>query len=113
MRYPIPEGALGSGTGWTLAKAPLMMKKVFRQPLLVRGRRIDGPGGLGFSGYAGRQPFAAMQFPPVGYTIPLGDYKAHSLSVWAATPGCYALQIDGKTFSESVIFRVFFSPTGL
>ncbi len=108
--YPPPEAHVAFGTGWTAAKAPLVMKKTFAQPMVVRGRRIDGAGDLGFSG-SGRRPFGAMQFPAAGPTIDLGRYKAHSLNVWAATPGCYALQIDGATFSRVVVFRVEFSDT--
>lgn len=106
--YPAPLTSPAAGTGWTLAKAPILMPRTLRQPIVLRGRQLDGPGILGFSGYAGRRPFSAMQFPPTGYTINLGEYKAHSLYIWANTPGCYGIQIDGRTFSRVAIFRVEF-----
>lgn len=106
--FPAPSTSPAAGTGWTLAKTPILMPRNLQQPIVLRGQRIDGVGMLGFSGYAGRRPFSAMQFPPTGYSINLGSYKAHSMYIWANTPGCYAIQIDGRTFSRVVIFRVEF-----
>lgn len=108
MPHPAPSSSPAAGTGWTLAKAPIVMRGTLRQPLLLRGHQLDGSGKLGFSGYVGRYPYAAMQFPPVGYKIEVGRYKAHSLNIWAATAGCYGLQIDGKSFSRVVVFEVAF-----
>jgi hypothetical protein len=101
--------AAASGTGWSLAKSPLVLKATFRQPLIVRGHRIDGDGELGFSGDKGRRPYAAMQFAPRTRAIPLGSYKALSLVVWVSTPGCYAMQIDSTTRSQVVVFRAAFA----
>ena len=39
--YPASSGP-ARGSGWGIAKAQLLVKKTFRQPLVVRGRRIDG-----------------------------------------------------------------------
>jgi hypothetical protein len=104
--YPAPEASVAAGTGWAVAKTTLVMKKIFSQPLVVRGSRIDGAGQLGFSGPVGRRPFAAIQFPATAAAIDFGKYKAHGLNVWATSSGCYALQLDGKTFSRAVVFRV-------
>lgn len=112
MPFPVNEVHIAWGTGWSAAKTPIVMKKAFRQPLLLRGARIDAPGELGFTGNVGRRPIAAMQFPATGYKIPLGSYKAHSLNIWATAPGCYALQIDGTSFTTVVTFRVAFTATG-
>jgi hypothetical protein len=109
--YPAPAASRAAGTGWTLAKTVLVVKKRFRQPFVVRGRRIDGAGELGFTGPSGRRPVEAMQFPSAGPAIHLGAYKARGLMVWAATTGCYAVQIDGPKFSQTVVFRVLFIPT--
>lgn len=98
--------SVAAGTGWMVAKAPLVLHESFRQPLVVRGQRLDAPGQLGFSGDKGRRPFAAMQFPPRAPAIPVGCYKALSVVVWVHAPGCYGLQIDGATFSEAIVFRV-------
>jgi hypothetical protein len=104
--YPAPAASLAAGTGWAVAKTTLVMKKIFSQPLVVRGNRIDGAGQLGFSGPIGRRPFTAIQFPATASAIDFGTYKAHGLNVWATSSGCYALQLDGKTFSRVVVFRI-------
>jgi len=104
--YPPPETSVAAGTGWAVAKTTLVMKRTFSQPLVVRGSRIDGAGQLGFTGPVGHRPFAAIQFPGTASAIDFGKYKAHGLNVWATSSGCYALQLDGKTFSRVVVFRV-------
>jgi len=48
------------------------------------------------AGHALQRRFEALQLPPT-QRIELGAYRAYGM-VWAATSGCYALQIDGMTF---------------
>jgi hypothetical protein len=112
MLVPDPASSaqpVAAGTGWSLAKSPLAMKATFRQPVIVRGRRIDGAGELGFSGDRGRRPYVAMQFAPRARAIPLGSYKVLSVVVWVSAPGCYAMQIDSTSRSQIVVFRVAFA----
>ena len=110
--YPAPEGSPAFGTGWTVTKIPLVMPKSLRQPIIARGRRIDGDAPLGFSGPAGRRPYAAIQYPPGGNMIDLGRHKAVGVLAWASEPGCYSLQIDGRSFSRVVTFRIEFVSPG-
>ena len=106
-----PAAGPAVGTGWGVAKTPLLMASSFSEPLVVRGRRLDGvQEPLGFSGGHGR-PYIAMQFAPASPTIRLGSWKAYGLLMWATSPGCYAIQIDGRTFSRTVVFRVAFLTT--
>jgi hypothetical protein len=109
MPSPAPYRSRAYGTGWTIAKIVLVMRKDFRRPLLVRGQRLDGAGSLGFSGPAGRRPVVAMQFPPGKRGIDEGQFKGFGLGVWATAPGCYGAQIDGKTFRRDIVFRIVFS----
>jgi hypothetical protein len=108
-RYPAPENSLAAGSGWAVDKVPLLLKKTFHGPFVVRGRRVDGEGLLGFSGIAGRRPFEAMQFAPGRATLKAGGLLGWGIGVWMTSPGCYALQIDGPTFSRVVVFRVEFT----
>jgi hypothetical protein len=110
MPWPAPSKSPAYGSGWTTAKIVLVMRKELRQPLLVRGQRLDEIGSLGFSGPAARSPFAAIQFPPRRRGIDEGRFKAFGLRIWATAPGCYGVQIDGKTFLRDVVFRVVLSP---
>jgi proline dehydrogenase len=43
VEFP-PATGQAEGTGWGVAKTSLLMRANFRQPLVVRGRRIDGSG---------------------------------------------------------------------
>jgi hypothetical protein len=98
-------GSWAAGTGWGVAKAPIVKRKTFRQPLLLRGGRLDGTGELGFSGH-GHRPFAALQLWSRVRDAPIGKFQSIGLAAWAVNSGCYALQIDGRTFSEVIVFRV-------
>ncbi len=95
-----------AGTGWGIAKTAIVKRKTLKQPLLLRGRRLDGQGDLGFSG-TGHRPFAALQLWPK-FGGALGKFKWKGLAAWAVDAGCYGLQIDGRTFSEVIVFRVAF-----
>jgi hypothetical protein len=73
--------------------------------VLVRGRQVDGPNEVRFG--RGDVPAADLLFsapgeaqsdPPNSWTYEV-DYTR------VQTPGCYAYQIDGETFSEVVVFR--------
>ena len=70
---PTDPRSQGAGTGWGIAKTAIVMRKTVRQPLLLRGQRLDGPGTLGFAGDAGHRPFAALQFKAGYHTIGLGE----------------------------------------
>jgi hypothetical protein len=79
----------------------------YRGPVLLRGRRLDGPQKLGFNGT--RRPLAELRIsrdqtvswtgqPPGSRGVPSG--------VRVLVPGCYGVQIDGTSFSRIVVFRV-------
>jgi hypothetical protein len=72
----------------------------YRGPLLVRGRRLDTGVVVGFSlGGGGRDD--ELRLVP-GNVSPQWRY-APSDTVFSAA-GCYAFQIDGTTFSSTVVF---------
>ena len=101
---------------WLEQKVIWVVDRSYVGGLLLRGRRIDGPGELRFLHYLGA----------VGYTGGAGDGRRHrelayvrgGLSSAAAeetssypsgifvdAPGCYAVQVDGVGFSETLVFR--------
>jgi hypothetical protein len=104
--FPAPENSIAAGTGWAIDKTPLVWKKPFRGPFLIRGARIDGQGQLGFSGPAGRRPFAAMQFARGRSGLEFAGLHGWGVAVWMTTPGCYAFQIDTRISSRVIVFRV-------
>jgi hypothetical protein len=108
VQFPPPESSVAFGSGWAVDKTPLLLEPGFRGPFVIRGRRLDGPGELGFSGPAGRRPFEALQFARDRWSLSSGARHGWGVLVWMQTSGCYLLQIDGPTFSSISLFRVDF-----
>jgi hypothetical protein len=76
-------------------------------PVLIRGRRIDKPGVVGFGG---SQPaLVDPQFAPGATPTGADGIREWPGATWIKAPGCYAWQIDGTTFSSVVVFRARFA----
>lgn len=79
-------------------------------PLLVRGARVDGPGTVGFNGGLDDQAYPDYATAPVLQYLRL--YPDDPNSTWnfsvgytrLQAPGCYALQVDGLSFTEIIVF---------
>jgi hypothetical protein len=70
--------------------------------VLVRGGRLDKPG---------RVRFEYGSLPPLELRIPRGTGVAGRPSYTRLrSPGCYAYQVDGATFSRTVVFRAVAGP---
>lgn len=109
---PSPRGAFAfNKTVFALAGA--------RGPVLLRGRRIDGPGTLKFDGHSAdpRQPAETVTSPggisatfhtAVLSAAPINEGgtggAADVLYFYPSTPGCYAVQADGADFDNAVVF---------
>ncbi|MBD0329593.1 MAG: hypothetical protein ICV64_05765 [Thermoleophilia bacterium] len=86
--------------GWYLHKTLWAISPRYRGPVLIRGRRIDGPGVLRFN--FRRSPELRLHRLP-----------SKSRSVWRYAPshtalrgpGCFALQVDGSSFSRAIVFE--------
>jgi hypothetical protein len=96
--FPPPEGW---GPEWSGTKRVWFLDTRYAARALVRGRQLDGPNELRFVyGYPG---FTAEKIlNPVRELRVEGD--SPSLTRVRA-PGCYAYQVDGRTFSYLVIFE--------
>lgn len=101
---------------WFEQKVIWVIDRSYSGALLLRGRRIDGVGELKFVHYIGA----------VGYTSGAWDGKYRELAyvrngltataagtldsmpsgVYVQSSGCYAIQVDGVGFSETMVFRV-------
>ena len=71
----------------------------YKGPLLIRGGRVDGRAALRFDedGIAKSSLFLAQT---------TGGPRYRPSYTWAPNAGCYAYQIDGTTFSRTIVFRV-------
>jgi len=101
---------------WLDQKVIWIIDESYSGPLLLRGGRIDGDGLLRFPRYLGA----------VGYTGGAGDGKRHPelaylrdglnadgdptsssypSGIHVSSPGCYAIQVDGNGFSQTLVFE--------
>jgi hypothetical protein len=93
---------LGGGTDWGGAKTIWWLAPTFRGEALVRGHQIDGPHGMRFGSGLGA-PYLVLEGLAQGWTTPVSYTRVQS-------PGCYAYQIDGITFSYLIIFQAVLMP---
>jgi hypothetical protein len=95
------------GGPWQGQKVFWYIAPSYRGRVLIRGRRLDGPGWLGFNGT--RVPKDELRIEPYT-TVSWSGQPAHARgipsSVRALSSGCYGAQIDGETFSKVVIFTI-------
>lgn len=79
--------------------------------LLNLGRRIDGAGWLGFNGT--RVPKDELRIEPYD-TVSWSGQPRYSRGIpsglRALSSGCYAAQMDGKSFSRIVVFKLDLAP---
>lgn len=107
--YPPPpsgSSAQFAGSRWSGFKVLWVSKPTYAGPLLIRGRRLDGSVAVGFE--QGLVPLDELQLAPgQGAGAPP---SAHGWRNWPSTarirsPGCYGWQIDGTSFSETIVIR--------
>jgi hypothetical protein len=82
-------------TLWGVQKVLWFVSPGYQGPVLVRGVGLDNPYRVRFE--RGRIPRAELR-------LPAGTHDRPSF-VRIRKPGCYAFQIDGLTFSRSIVFR--------
>jgi hypothetical protein len=95
------------GGPWFGTKVFWYVLPTYRGPALIRGRRLDGPQKMGFNG--GKMPLPELRIR-TNETVSWDGQPPGSRGVPSAArvlrPGCYGLQIDGTTFSRTVVIRV-------
>jgi hypothetical protein len=76
-------------------------------PVLLRGRQLDGTGTLGFNGKGvPRRELRIHRGDTVSWTGQVVGSRGIPSTVRVLQPGCYGVQLDGKTFSRVVVFYV-------
>jgi hypothetical protein len=87
-----PDGSYQKKVRW--------LGRGYTGPVLLRAARIDGPGTAHAEfAYLGQQRWH-------GYYVVLTDAENDlPAGTTVSGPGCYAYQVDGTTFSETIIFR--------
>jgi hypothetical protein len=86
---------LGLKTLWFSAPA-------YQGPFVIRAERLGRPGPVAL----GEGPTVAPLVVPPGPTINGAEgWREAPGGLWVRTPGCYAWQVDGLTFSEVIIVQ--------
>jgi hypothetical protein len=95
------------GSRWFGEKVFWYVLPTYKGRVLIRGRRLDGAGWLGFNGT--RVPNRELKIEPydtVSWSGQRPGSRGVPSGVRALEPGCYGVQIDGTRFSRVVVFTV-------
>jgi len=91
-----------SAPPWLGIKTLWFSVPAYQGPFVIRAKRLDHAGPVALGGAPGVAPLAVLSGPAAGgfngwRTVPGGT--------WVKTPGCYAWQVDGLTFSEEIVVK--------
>ena len=99
------------GSQWQGQKVFWYVVPSHRGRVLIRGRRIDGPGWLGFNGTrAPREELRIEPYDTVSWSGQPRYSRGIPSAVRALSSGCYGVQVDGKTFSKVIVLQVDLAP---
>lgn len=91
--------------GWLALKTHIVETPAYQGPFLVRTKRLDRPGVIRFGG----TPAETAPLLILRGSIPSGAGGGwHDIPyfTFVRSPGCYGYQIDGLTFSITVVLRI-------
>lgn len=93
------------GSAWSGGRITWTASAAYGGPVLIRGRQLGGPHAVGFG--EGHVPYDELQLlaPATGAPTPAGGGRAWPSFTRVRTPGCYAYQVDGTSFSEVIVFQ--------
>jgi hypothetical protein len=101
LEYLAPvEGSDWIDQAWGGQKVLWAVDPAWRGPVLVRGRRLDAPGGLAFEDPA--QPELLLNTD--SYQGRASGWKDNPSFTRVRAPGCYAYQVDTARGTWSIIF---------
>jgi hypothetical protein len=95
------------GGAWFGQKVFWYIAPSYRGPVLIRGRRLDTRDSMGFNGR--RVPARELRIEreeTVSWPGQPAGSRGVPSNVRVRVPGCYGVQIDGRKFSRTVVFRV-------
>lgn len=103
LRHGIAQLAPVGRSGWFALKTHFVSMPRYRGPLLVRARRLDG---AGQAALGARPPHdAPLVVPPGSSANDARGWRDFPYPTFVRSSGCYAWQLDGRSFSEVVVLR--------
>ena len=102
FKWPPPEGW---GTEWSGSKVLWVVDRRVRQGrILVRGRQVGGPFEVRFQD--GRPAFTTQERLNPATELRIEErMRDQPAATRVRTEGCYAYQVDGRTFSYLIVFE--------
>ena len=98
---------LGTTTapGWLAIEAIWLTARGYDGPFIARGVRLGRPGPIEVKqANLGQAPGSGpLSIPAEGDNTGFG-FRVYPGSVWVRSSGCYAVQISGRGFNESIVF---------
>ena len=93
------------GSAWRGGRVTWISARSYTGPVLIRGTELGGPSALGFG--EGRVPYDELQLlaSGMGAGRPSGGGREWLSFTRVRSPGCYAYQVDGTSFSTVIVFR--------
>ncbi len=93
------------GSAWSAGRVTWVSSPGYTGPVLIRGREVGGSGAVGFG--EGHVPVDEMQLSGPAGTSPGEPAGSREWPSFARvkSPGCYAFQVDGTSFSTTIVFR--------
>lgn len=92
---------------WASEKTLFTVEPPERGPILLRGRRIDGPGTVAFEQDHASADLMLTDLPPSNGNDTHG-WASDVFATLVKDPGCYAIQVDAGGFSEVIVFQAVF-----
>jgi hypothetical protein len=95
-------------TGWLRGKLFWYVVPAYRDRVLIRGRRLDSPGPLRFEKKPGRtaRGLRIRRLADSDWEGQVRGSRGAPSGVLVRSPGCYGVQVDGTTFSRTIVFTV-------
>ncbi|MGW3353667.1 hypothetical protein ACWDA3_61265 [Nonomuraea rubra] len=103
LEYTAAEpGTLFAGSDWGGAKVLWFAAPGLHDPVVIKGRRLDGDSPVAFDGTQGEPLRNEIVIPPDPQAT---DWRDRPGYVRLKAPGCYAFQIDTPGSSTTLVFK--------
>ena len=90
--------------GWREFKTLWFSMPAYQGPFVIRAMRLDRAGPVRLSGSGQLPTSAGPLLVPPGPTLNSSDgFRTVPSGTWAKAPGCYGFQVDGLTFTETLV----------
>lgn len=106
----LDAGSSDPGSAWKISKVFWEVAATYAGPAIIRGGQIDGTHQVGFNGGLGQTAGNTQGTEPILRDLrllgnPAGQWKTYLTFVRVQSPGCYAFQIDGQSFSSIIVVQ--------